>query len=145
MQALRFHFSSRKEIKIIMIVVNIFAILSAVLYFTGKISPVAFLMSSVLWFSLMIAFWFVLPAVIYNKAATFKDRFRVSLNDSCLSIENARGSRNWPWNDFSEYVESSGFFHLYFNSRSFFLIPKNAFPVETLHDVRLFLKEKIKK
>lgn len=127
------------------VIVNIFAISSAVLYFTGKVGPLAFLMSSALWFCLMLAFWFVLPIVIYRKATTFKDRFRVSFEDQHMFLENDRGSRSWPWKDFSKFVESAYFFHLYFNSRSFFLIPKAAFPKEDLYKIRKFLKEKIAK
>ncbi|MEO8820881.1 MAG: YcxB family protein [Ginsengibacter sp.] len=145
LQALRFHFFNRNEIKIMIIVVNIFAISSAVLYFTGKVGPLAFLMSSTLWFCLMLAFWLVLPIIIYRRATTFKDRFRVSFEDQHMFLENDRGSRSWPWKDFSTFVESSHFFHLYFDSRAFFLIPKTAFPKEDLHEIRKFLKEKIKK
>jgi len=145
LQALRFHFFSRNEIKVMIVIVNIFAISSAVLYFMGKVDPLAFLLSSTLWFSLMLAFWFVLPIIIYRKAATFKDRFRVSFEDQHMFLENDRGSRSWPWKDFTSVVESTNFFHLYFNSRAFFLIPKSAFPKEELHHVRKFLKEKIKK
>jgi hypothetical protein len=145
LQALRFHFFSRNEIKIMIIVVNIFAISAAVLYFTGKVSPLAFLLSSTLWFALMLAFWFVLPSIIYRKASTFKDHFKVSLEDQHLFLENERGGRNWPWKDFSSFIESSNFFHLYFNSQSFFLIPKSAFEKDDLYEVRKFLKGKIKK
>jgi hypothetical protein len=78
-QALRYHFISRKEIKILMVVVNGFAIVSAAAFFFNKVSPLAFLLSSVLWFFLMVMFWFVLPYSIYKRARTFKDRFRVRL------------------------------------------------------------------
>lgn len=145
LQALRFHFFSRNEIKIIIIIVNVFAISSAVLYFLGKVDPLAFLLSSALWFCLMIAFWLVLPIIIYRRASTFKDRFRVSFEEQHLFLENDRGSRSWPWKDFSAFVESAGFFHLYFNSRSFFLIPKTSFPLEDLHEIRKFLRKKIPK
>ncbi len=127
------------------IIVNIFAITSAVLYFTGKVAPLAFLLSSTLWFSLMLAFWFVLPIIIYRKAATFKDQFRVSFEEQHMFLENDRGSRSWPWKDFSSFVESTNFFHLYFNSRAFFLIPKSAFPKEELNEVRKFLERKDQK
>jgi hypothetical protein len=143
LQGLRFHFFSRNEIKIMIIVVNIFAISAAVLYFTGKVSPFAFLMSSTLWFALMIAFWIILPTVIYRKAATFKDHFKVSFEDQHMFLENERGSRSWPWKDFSYFTESTNFFHLYFNSRSFFIIPKSAFHQKDLSQIRKFLKEKI--
>lgn len=142
-QALRFHFISRREIKIMIILVNIFAIISGVFYFTGKVSPVSFLFSSGLWFILMISFWFILPAIIYQKAATFKDRFKVSLEDQHMFLENERGSRSWPWKDFSKMIESPHFFHLYFDNQSFFLIPKECFEGESLHEARMFLKEKI--
>ena len=143
LQALRFHFFSRNEIKIMIIVVNIFAISAAVLYFMGKVSPLAFLMSSTLWLALMFAFWMVLPLIIYRKATTFKDHFKVSFEDQHMFLENERGGRSWPWKDFSNFVESTNFFHLYFNSRSFFLIPKSAFPKTDWPGIRKFLKEKI--
>ena len=143
-QALRFHFISRREIKIMIILVNVFAILSAVLYYFGKVSPVSFLLSSGLWFILMISFWFILPSIIYRKASTFKDRFKVVFEDQHMFLENERGSRSWPWTAFSKMIESPFFFHLYFDSRSFFLIPKEAFEEENVIEARAFLKEKIK-
>lgn len=145
LQALRFHFFSRNEIKIMIVVVNLFAISAAILYFSGKVSPLAFLLSSTLWFTLMIAFWFVLPYIVYRRAALFKDHFKVSLEDQHLFIENERGSRSWKWIEFTDFVESVNFFHLYFNSRSFFLIPKSAFNPDDLYEARKFLKGKIKK
>ena len=96
-QALRYHFITRKEIRLLMIMVNVFAITSAALFFFKKISPLAFLVGSLLWFSLMIIFWFILPQLIYRRAATFKDSFKVSLEDQHLFLENDRGSRSWPW------------------------------------------------
>ena len=144
-QALRYHFITRREIKIMIILVNVFAILSAALFFFKKISPLAFLVSSVLWFTLMIAFWFILPYSIYKKAATFKDGFTVTLQDQHLYLENDRGSKSWPWTAFSSVIESPHFFHLYFDSRSFFLIPKSAFEGDDLHTARNFLAGKIVK
>lgn len=125
------------------IIVNIFAITAAIFYFSGKVGPLAFLMSSTLWFALMLAFWVVLPMVIYNKAATFKDHFKVSFEDQHMFLENEKGGRSWPWKDFSYFVESVNFFHLYFNSQSFFIIPKTAFPLTELPAIRLFLKERV--
>ncbi|MEO6188959.1 MAG: YcxB family protein [Ginsengibacter sp.] len=144
LQALRYHFITRKEIKIMLIVVNIFAIVAAGLYFFKKVSAYAFLLSSFLWFMLMISFWYLLPNIIYRKAATFKDTFKVSFEEQHMFIENERGSRSWPWTAFSTVIESPHFFHLYFDSRSFFIIPKEAFEIENLQTVRQFLKEKIK-
>ena len=144
LQALRYHFITRKEIKIIVIVVNVFAITAAAFYFFKKVTPYAFIASSLLWFSLMISFWYVLPIIIYRKASTFKDRLRVSFEPQHMFLENDRGSRSWPWSAFSSMIESPYFFHLYFDSRSFFIIPKDAFDISELGEVRNFLKEKIK-
>ena len=144
-QALRYHFITRREIKVMMILVNVFAILSAALFFFRKISPLAFLMSSVLWFVLMIVFWFLLPYMIYKRAATFKDRFRAILSEVDFRIENERGGRSWPWADFSTWLESPHFFHLYFNSRSFFIVPKSAFEGDELQEARKILRAKIPK
>jgi hypothetical protein len=125
------------------VLVNIFAITSAALFFFKKILPLAFLTGSLLWFILMISFWFILPYTIYKRAHTFKDHFTVSFQDSHLFLENERGSQSWPWTAFSSYTESPHFFHLYFDKRSFFLIPKEAFESEILDSVRKELKLKI--
>ncbi|MFT3908845.1 MAG: YcxB family protein [Ferruginibacter sp.] len=144
-QALRYHFISRKEIKVMMILVNVYAIISAALFYFKVISPLAFLLSSALWFILMILFWFLLPRIIYRKATVFKDRLRVTLAASYFEIENNKGSRNWEWNEFSTWMESPHFFHLYFNSRSFFIIPKEAFEGDDEHAARKLFGEKIGK
>ena len=144
-QALRYHFISRREIKILMILINVFALLSAGLFFFKKISPLAFLISSALWFSMMILFWFLLPLVIYKRAQTFRDSFKASLDHTEFTIENERGSRSWPWSEFSTWMESPHFYHLYFNSRSFFIIPKDAFEDDDVHEARKILREKINK
>lgn len=144
-QALRYHFISRREIKILMILINVFALLSAGLFFFKKISPLAFLISSALWFSMMVLFWFLLPLVIYKRAQTFRDSFKASLDNSEFTIENERGSRSWPWSEFSTWMESPHFYHLYFNSRSFFIIPKDAFEGDTVHEARNIFREKIPK
>lgn len=144
-QALRYHFITRKEIKIIIILVNVFAIVSAVFYFSGKISSLPFLINSVLWFTLMIAFWFLLPNGIYRKAATFKDNFEVSFTDTEMILRNERGEKAWPWTVFTSWMESPHFFHVYFDTRSFFIIPKEAFVGDDVHEARRMLGEKIKK
>lgn len=144
-QALRYHFITRKEIKVMMILVNVFAIASAALFAFHKISPYAFLISSILWFALMVIFWFALPNMIYKKAATFKDSFTVTLNDSEFNLQNERGGRSWPWKDFSTFLESPHFFHLYFNTRSFFIIPKDAFAGDDVHEARKIFAAKISK
>jgi hypothetical protein len=143
-QALRYHFITRKEIKIMMILVNVFAIVAAVLFFMKEVSAVSFLLSSFLWFALMISFWFLLPLIIYKKSDTFKDKFKATLGAENFSIENERGSRKWPWTAFTTSMESPHFFHLYFDTRSFFIIPKDAFKAEDLHEARKILSTKIR-
>ena len=142
-QALRYHFITRKEIKIMMIAVNVFAILAAALFFLMKISPLAFLLSSVLWFTLMIAFWYLLPIIIYKKSGTFKDTFKATFGKDDFIIENERGSRKWPWAAFSATMESPHFFHLYFDAKSFFIIPKEDMTDDFRHELRALLKAKI--
>ncbi|RYD78712.1 MAG: YcxB family protein [Sphingobacteriales bacterium] len=144
-QALRYHFISRREIKLLMIFVNVFAIGSAALFFFKQITPIAFLISSLLWFALMIMFWFLLPRIIYKKERTFKDNFRARVDDNGFGIENDRGQRNWQWKEFSEWMESPHFFHLYFNSSSFFIIPKEAFDGDEEHAARKIISAHIKK
>jgi hypothetical protein len=145
-QALRYHFITRKEIKGLMIVVNIFAILSAGLYFFHKISPFAFLLSSTLWFVMMILFWFLLPTIVYKRANTFKATLKVVLGDDEFNIQTTNGGGNsWPWKAFNSSMESPHFFHLYFDSRSFFIIPKEAFSEDEIPAVRKLLAQKIPK
>ena len=128
-----------------MVLVNVFAIVSAALFFFKKITPFAFLISSTLWFLMMILFWFLLPTIIYKRAQTFKDSFRTTLGEHEFTIENERGSRSWEWDKFSTWMESPHFFHLYFNSRSFFIIPKEAFEGDDEHAARRILDAKIQK
>lgn len=144
-QALRYHFLSRREIKILLILINVFAILSAVLFALGKVQPVAFLAFSLMWFILMLAIWTLLPRNIYKKALTFKDQFSMSFGSNEVMLQNERGSQKWPWTAFSNFMESPFFFHLYFDSKSFFLVPKDAFDdLSDLQEVRAMLKEKIR-
>lgn len=144
-QALRYHFISRREIKIMMILVNVFALLSASLFFMKKITPVAFLLSSFLWFLMMILFWFLLPRIIYRKSPSFKEKYRIKIDDNALTVESERGSKSFNWQDFFSWMESPHFFHVYFNATSFFLIPKEAFEGELEQQTRIYFKEKIKK
>ena len=143
-QALRYHFITRREIKIMIILVNVFAIVSAGLFFFKKVSPFAFSVSSILWFGLMIVFWFALPQMIYKKSPTFQDRLQAILTASEFRIENERGGRSWSWTDFSTWMESPHFFHLYFNTRSFFIVPKDAFEGDDVHKARKIISGKIK-
>jgi hypothetical protein len=146
LQALRYHFLSKMEIRLMIVLVNVFALLSAALFYFKKILPFAFLIGSFLWFALMISFWFILPGMVYRRAATFKDHFFMKFENDSFSVGNERGSRSWPWNSLSNFLETPHFFHLYFDNRSFFLVPKNAFSgSDDIYSMRQLLKEKIVK
>ncbi|MDI3322444.1 YcxB family protein [Pinibacter soli] len=144
-QGLRYHFFTRPEIKFLIIIINVFALLSAGLFYFKKIQPVSFLIFSLLWLVLMVVIWSVLPASIYRRAHTFKDEFSVDFKDDGLTLSNDRGSKKWEWNLFSNFLETPYFFHLYFDARSFFLIPKDAFKdLPDMQTARSLLKEHIK-
>ena len=143
-QALRYHFLSRKEIRILVIALNVFAILSAGLFYWKKILPIAFLSSSLLWFILMLTIWYLLPMTVYRKNKTFKDRFKISFEDTRICIESTNGCRYWDYSDFSYFLETVHFFHLYLNEKSFFLFPKDGLnDADQSHLLRQTLRQRI--
>jgi hypothetical protein len=146
LQALRYHFINRREIRIMIIVVNVFALFSAALFYFKKVDALAFLVSSFLWFMLMISFWFILPGTVYRKAQTFRDHFSMNFEEEAFTLGNERGSRSWSWKELSTFIETPHFFHLYFDSRSFFLVPKSGFSsTDEVFELRQLLKLKVKK
>ena len=146
MQALRYHFISRREIKVMLIMVNVFALASITLYALKKITPMAFLVGSFLWIVLMVSFWFILPGLVYRKAATFKNQFSMTFEDDGFTLSHERGSKSWPWTALKNYLETPHFFHLYFDSRSFFLVPKSGCKdTDEIHELRQIIKSKVKK
>jgi signal transduction histidine kinase len=146
LQALRYHFISRPEIRIMIILVNVFAMGSLLLYALSKITPLAFLTGSVLWMVLMISFWFILPMLVYKRNETFLHEFSMHFEQDGFSLQHERGSRSWPWSALSSFLESPHFFHLYFDKRSFFLVPKSGCrDKDEIYELRQLLKEKVKK
>jgi hypothetical protein len=143
LQALRFHFLSRPEIRLMVILVNVFALLSAVLFYFHRILPFAFLVGSFLWFAKMISVWFILPAAIYRRAATFKDHFRLQLDEDGFDISNERTSTRWLWSSLTKSMETPHFFYFYFSPQSFFLVPKSAFDDEGISGMRRLLRERV--
>jgi hypothetical protein len=125
-QALRYHFISRKEILVMIILVNVFALASAILYFTGKVTSLAFLVGTSLWLVLLASFWFILPISVYKRAVTFRHEFSMDFDDEGFTLRHEKGSKTWTWQALKHYVESPHFFHLYFDSRSFLLVPKSG-------------------
>jgi hypothetical protein len=146
LQALRYHFLMRPEIKVLLILVNVFAIASAVLFYLKEIQPMAFLIFAFLWFILMLVIWRILPGSIYRKSQTFLDHFTMHFETDSVVLETGKGAKGWPWKAFSHFVESPYFFHLYFDARSFFLVPKDSFKdITSLQEVRELLRQKIGK
>lgn len=146
LDGLRSHFFSRPEIRSMIIVINIFAILSAILFYFKKIQALPFLIFSLLWFLLWVSVRRLLPLSIYKKSNTFRDTFTVSLEDRGIVLETRKGSQLWAWDDFSNFKETIYFFHLYFDGRSFFMIPKDSFKdITEIQAARQLLKEKINK
>jgi hypothetical protein len=143
-QALRFHFISRSEVKWMLIVVNVFAIISAGLFAFKLVRSMPFLISSFLWFFLMLTFWFWLPRLVYKRSTTFQDDIDIRFRDFDILLETHRGHTNWEYKKFQYFIESPHFFHLYITDKSFFLIPKDACePPNDTHEVRMMLTEKI--
>jgi hypothetical protein len=146
LQALRYHFISRPEIRIMLILVNVFALASITLYFLKKVTPLAFFIGSLLWIVLMISFWFILPAMVYRRAATFQHEFSMDFKESGFTLRHEKGGKEWPWTALKHYVESPHFFHLYFDSRSFFLVPKSGCrDSDEIHELRTLIRSKVQK
>jgi len=143
-QALRYHFISKREIKLVMILVNVFAITSAVLFYFKKIRPEPFLLGSVIWILLMLSIWYILPYTIYRREQTFKESFTMFFGNNNVTLQSSQGHVDWPWQRFLKYIESPNFFHLYFTTQSFFIIPKDEMSDDFRHDLRQLLQEKIK-
>jgi hypothetical protein len=86
-----------------------------------------------------------MPASVYRRAATFKDHFTMQFEENSFSVGNERGSRSWAWSKLSKFVETPKFFHLYFDSRSFFLVPKDGFPTtDAVYQLRQLLRQKVR-
>lgn len=144
-QALRYHFFSRPEIRLLVILINVFTIAAAVLLYFKRIQPFSFLLFSTLWMALMLVIWRILPNSIYKKSQTFRDDFLMSIDEQEITLTTDRGRQSWPWQRFSKFIETPYFFHLYFDNRSFFLVPKDAFKnITDQQAARDIMKEKIR-
>jgi hypothetical protein len=144
LQALRYHFLSRPEIRIMVILVNVFAIAAIILYALKKITPLAFLVGSFLWIVLMISFWFILPGMVYRRAITFRHLFSMSFEEDGFELRHEKGSKSWAWTALKSFIETPNFFHLYFDSRSFILVPKSGCKsTEEVNELRQLLKNKV--
>jgi len=142
LQALRYHFIKQSEIKSLMIIINLYAIVTAVLLFMKKIRPEPFLLGSILWILLMVFFWYILPNMFYRKTELFKQDWSFSFSDKEAKLFGSLGEASWGWDTVTHYFESPVFFHFYFGPKSFFLIPKDNITTEDQHSIRGILKDK---
>jgi len=146
MQALRYHFISRPEIRIMLVLVNVYALASILFYLFKKVGPMAFLVGSLLWLVLMVSFWYILPALVYRRAITFRHEFSMDFSEEGFTLRHERGSNSWSWTALKSYLESPHFFHLYFDSRSFLLVPKNGCKDrDEVFELRKLIRSKVKR
>jgi hypothetical protein len=145
LDGLRGHFFGQPEIRIIVIIINLFAILSAILLAFKKIRVQYFLLFSLLWFVLWLSIRRFLPLSIYKRNSTFRDHFTLNMAEEGIVLETKKGSQQWNWENFSAFKETAYFFHLYFTPRSFFLVPKDSFKdITEIQSARQLLKSHIK-
>lgn len=145
LRALRYHFFSKKDIRILILIVNAFALISAFLYYMDVVRPLAFLIGSFLWLSLMFSFWWLLPLKIYRGAQTFRETLEIVFGKDEMIITHSEGRKHWAYASFESMKETPEFFYLYVNPRSFFLIPQDAFEdAEAIKSFKSILNQRIK-
>jgi len=143
-QALRYHFLSRPEVRIMLVLVNVFAVIAAILSYTKSISPQSFLLGSFTWLLMMLGVWYIMPNTVYKKTSVFKEKFIIVFHEDFIHLENEKAYVDWDWKSLIKYFESPHFFHIYFNQKTFFLIPKDDMSEEFKHELRGLLRKKIK-
>ena len=144
LEALRYHFIKQKEIKSLLLIVNVYAIVTAILLYYKKIRPELFLLGSILWIALMLLFWYLLPLLFYRKTALFTHTWELTVSSTGAALQGEQGEAAWNWSELSHYFESPHFFHFYFGPKSFFIIPKETMPLETQQEIRGYLNTPIR-
>jgi hypothetical protein len=142
LEALRYHFIKQPEIKTLMIVVNLYAILTGILLFLKKIRPELFLLGSLLWIVLLLLFWFLMPTIFYKKTALFNYNWIFNFDNQKASLHSMQGEAAWNWEEVFHYFESPHFFHIYFSPKTFFLIPNDNMTLEVKQTIRAILNNK---
>lgn len=146
MQALRYYYLSMKEIRFMVILVNVFALISIVLFFMKLVRPEYFLLGVFMWIAVLLSFWFILPLAIYRRTIMFRHEFGMSFNNEGFGLVQGAAPKNWPWKALKYYIESPHFFHLHFDRRTFFLIPKNEnHSDDEVHELRKLIRDHVKK
>lgn len=130
--ALRTHFLSRRETKILRILSIVLFLIALWAYTKGIIPYAVVVLLFLAIIALTIVFWFVLPKSIYQKTRTFTEpSITLDWNEEGLSIGTHAGARRLPWNSFRRVLETPDFYYLYRSSNAFFLIPSAAFANST--------------
>ena len=93
-----------------LILVNVFALASLFCMLFNKITPMAFLVGSLLWIILMVSFWFILPGMVYRRAVTFKHNFSMDFEEDGFTLGHEKGSNSWAWKALKHFIESPIFF-----------------------------------
>src|SRR5690242_9180394 len=125
--ALRFHFLNRGEIRLFRGVLFVLLAFAAFSYWGGFVSFPVVVAIVLMLMLLVLAFWYILPFSIYKKAATFKEFIKLQYDEEGVVIGTHIGERRLSWGSFNNIVETRSFFYLYRDKKSFFLIPTNAF------------------
>lgn len=145
LHALRYHFMQRGEIKVFRNTLIILLLATLTGYFFSVVTVGALTGIVIMVLVLGWVFWYLLPVSIYNKAATFKDKISLQYSDEGLQISTRASDhqRLISWSNFSRVVETSKFFFLYRDKKTFFLIPISAFKTEQAYsDFAAMLKAK---
>src|SRR5574343_257666 len=91
-QGLLYHFVQRPEVKVLVVLVNVFAIVAAILFYSKKIRPEPFLLGALMWIMMMASFWYILPNSIYKQAKeTFLDTFAMAFKERGVTLKNEKG------------------------------------------------------
>jgi len=70
----------------------------------------------------------------------------MNFEENGFTLIHEKGSKSWPWEALKNFVESPHFFHLYFDNRSFLLVPKSGCQNEDeIVELRQLIKGKVKK
>lgn len=145
-KALRLYFISRREIRFMIILVNVLAILLLVAFSLKYLSAANYIVFCFLWVILMVFFWFVFPYSVYAKTIMFKHEYSMTFGEGEFSLEHKGRAKSWPWSSLKKYIESPDFFHLYFDSRTFLLVPKDACKdSDEVHELRTLISLKVVK
>ena len=120
MSALRHHFISRPEIKILLIIVNLFTILSAILFYMHKIQPLSFLLFSLLWFVSASDFLDYSSTERLQKINTFQDQFSMDFNDNEVVLQTQTGITCLELEGFQQFSGNTFFLSSVFQQPGFF-------------------------